>query len=214
MILLVGNLKGGTGKSTISFNLAVWCAYHLRRTLLIDTDPLHTIASLLEVRTQEQHQPVIYSLIAEESKVAQEVERVADLFNDIIVDIGAGDKEGFRAALKAADKVLIPLLPGQADVWALEDVMALIAEARQEKPDLPVMAVINKADTNRQIPETLETEGALKFLEGISIAPTRIGYRVVMRRSLTEGLGVAEWAPRSAATKEIDILAHAVFEVT
>lgn len=213
MILLVGNLKGGTGKSTISFNLAVWSAYQSRRTLLIDTDPLHTIASLLQVRKEEGHQPVIYSLVAEESQVQEEVDRVADLFDDVIVDIAAGDIAGFRAALKAADKVLIPLLPGQADVWALDDVMALIDEARQLKPDMPVMAVINKADTNASVRETQETEEALAQVEGLTIAPVRIGYRVLMRRSLTEGLGVAEWAPRSSAAKEIDILARTVFEI-
>ncbi|MCB1876608.1 MAG: AAA family ATPase [Chromatiales bacterium] len=213
MILLVGNLKGGTGKSTISFNLAVWSAYQLRRTLLIDTDPLHTIASLLHVRKEEGHQPVIYSLVAEEAHVQEEVDRVADLFDDVIVDIAAGDIAGFRAALKAADKVLIPLLPGQADVWALDDVMPLIDEARQRKPDLPVMAVINKADTNASVRETQETEEALSQVEGLSLAPVRIGYRVLMRRSLTEGLGVAEWAPRSSAAKEIDTLARAVFEI-
>jgi chromosome partitioning protein len=213
MILLVGNLKGGTGKSTITFNLGVWCAYNFRRTLLIDTDPLHTITNLLVVRTEERHQPVIYSLIAKETEVAEEVARVRDLFDDIIVDIAAGDKEGFRAALQSADKVLIPLLPGPADVWALHDVLTLINEARSHKPDLPVMAVINKADTNVQIRETAETEEALIATEGITLAPTRIGYRVLMRRSLTEGLGVAEWAPRSPAALEMEALARFVFGV-
>lgn len=212
MILLVGNLKGGTGKSTISFNLGVWCAYHFRRTLLIDTDPLHTISTLLQVRKEERHQPVIYSLIAEETAVEQEVERIRDLFDDIIVDIAAGDRDGFRAALRAADKVLIPLLPGQADVWALDDTMSLIREARERNPTLPVMVVINKSDTNQQVRETQETEEALGQVGDIQVAPTMIGYRVVMRRSLTEGLGVTEWAPRSKAAEEIDILARTVFD--
>jgi len=213
MILLVGNLKGGTGKSTISFNLGVWSAYQMRRALIIDSDPLHTISTLLAVRKEERHQPVIYSLIAAETALADEIERISDLFDDIIVDIAAGDKVGLRAALKVADKVLIPLLPGQADVWALSDTMELIGEARQAKPELPVMVVINKADTNQQIRETQETEEAMNHVKGISLAPTSLGYRVVMRRSLTEGLGAAEWAPRSKAAEEIDHLARAVFEV-
>lgn len=215
MILLVGNLKGGTGKSTIAFNLGVWSAYQMRRALIIDSDPLHTISTLLAVRKEEKHQPVIYSLIAEETALADEIARINDLFDDIIVDIAAGDKVGFRAALKVADKVLIPLLPGQADVWALSDTMSLIEEARggKNKKDLQVLTVINKADTNIQIRETQETEEALAQVSGITLAPTSIGYRVVMRRSLTEGLGAAEWAPRSKAAEEIDLLARAVFNI-
>lgn len=213
MILLVGNFKGGTGKSTISFNLAVWSAYNLRRALIIDTDPLHTIANLLNVRKAQGYEPVLYSLVAKESELSKEVERVKDLFDDIIVDIAAGDIVGFQEALKAADKVLIPLLPGQADVWALNDVMKLIRAAQKKRPELKVMAVINKADTNPRVLETKETGEILKQLEGVEPAPTRIGYRVIMRRSIIEGLGVEEWAPKSKAAKEVEILARAVFEV-
>ncbi len=208
MIILVGNLKGGTGKSTIAFNLGVWSAYQSRRTLLIDTDPLHTISNLIIVRKEEEHTPVLYSVIADEHSIGQEVERAEGLFDDIIVDIAAGDKTGFKTALKLADKVIMPLLPGPADVWALHDALDII---RSTKPDTEVMAVINKADTNPLIRETDEAKEAISQLDGITLAPTHIGYRVLMRRSLTEGLGVGEWAPRSTAAQEVHRLAETVF---
>ena len=69
-------------------------AYQMRRALIIDSDPLHTISTLLAVRKEEKHQPVIYSLIAEETALADEIARINDLFDDIIVDIAAGDKVG------------------------------------------------------------------------------------------------------------------------
>lgn len=208
MIILVGNLKGGTGKSTIAFNMGVWSAYQTRKTLLIDADPLHTISNLIVVREEEEHTPSLYSIVAKEADIQKEVERTRDLFDDIIVDIAAGDKVGFEAALKVADKVIMPLLPGQADVWALHDGLDIV---RNTKPEIEVMAVINKADTNPMIRETQETEAAIRQLEGITLAPTSIGYRVLMRRSLTEGLGVGEWAPRSRAASEINHLAQTVF---
>jgi chromosome partitioning protein len=211
MIILVGNLKGGTGKSTIAFNMAIWSAYQQRKVLLVDTDPLHTISNLLVVRKEEKHQPIIHSIVTEETKVSEEIEGVQHIFDDIIVDIAAGDKIGFRQVLKVADKVLMPLLPGPADVWALSDVMEIIEDARQDNPNINLMAVINKADTNPLVRETLETEEALREVDGLNLAPTHIGYRVLVRRSLTEGMGVGEWAPRSTAAEEFRTLATALF---
>ncbi len=209
MIILVGNLKGGTGKSTISFNLAVWSAYQQRRTLLVDADPQHTTSDLLAVRKEEGHQPMIYTLVANERRLGEELNNIENIFENIIVDIAAGDKEAFRAALKVADRLVIPLLPGQADVWALNNVMDLIAEARAHKPNLRVLAVINKADTNPQVRETQETEEALRQLD-LPMASVQVGNRVSFRRSLTEGLGVMEWDPRSKAAEEMDSLARQV----
>ncbi len=209
MITLVGNLKGGTGKSTIAFNLAVWSAYQQRRTLLVDADPQHTTSDLVALRREEGHQPMLYSLIAEERRLGEEIGNAVHVFESIIVDIAAGDRESFRAALKDADRLVIPLLPGQADVWALHNFMELVNDAKREKPSLIVTAVINRADTNVQIRETQETEDALHKI-GLPTSKVQIGNRVTFRRSLTEGLGVMEWEPRSRAAQEMDALAREV----
>ncbi len=209
MIILVGNLKGGTGKSTIAFNLAVWSAYQQRRTLLVDADPQHTTSDLVALRREEGHQPMIYSLVAEERRLGEELGTAGNVFETILVDIAAGDRESFRAALKDADRLVIPLLPGQADVWALHNFMELVHTARKEKPSLGVIAVINRADTNLQVRETQETEEALRDI-GLPISKIQIGNRVTFRRSLTEGLGVIEWEPRSRAAHEMDALAREV----
>lgn len=209
MIILVGNLKGGTGKSTIAFNLAVWSAYQQRRTLLVDADPQRTTTDLISLRRDEGHHPMIYSLAAEERRLKEELANIENIFENILVDIAAGDRESFRAALQAADRLLIPLLPGQADVWALHSVMELVNSARQTKTALEVLAVINRADTNTQVRETQETEEALRQI-GLKISKVQIGNRVTFRRSLTEGLGVMEWEPRSRAAQEMEILAREI----
>ena len=209
MIILVGNLKGGTGKSTIAFNLAVWSAYQQRRTLLVDADPQHTTSDFIALRREEGHQPMIYSLVAEERRLGEELGNSVNLFETIIVDIAAGDRESFRAALKDADRLVIPLLPGQADVWALHNFMELVHAAKKEKPALGVIAVVNRADTNIQVRETQETEEALHKI-GLTISKVPLGNRVTFRRSLTEGLGVMEWEPRSRAAQELDALAREV----
>jgi len=212
VIILVGNLKGGTGKSTLAFNLAVWAAYQQRRTLLVDADPQHTTSDLVALRREEGHHPMIYGIAVEERRLGAELDNVENIFENVIVDIAAGDRESFQAALKEADRLVIPLLPGQADVWALSNVMELVKVARDARPSLEVLAVINRADTNTQIRETQETEEALRQI-GLPMAKTQIGNRVTFRRSLTEGLGVIEWDARSRAAEELEALAREVLRL-
>ena len=50
MITVIGSLKGGSGKSTITFNLAIWLALAGQRVAVIDADPQATLTDVLEVR--------------------------------------------------------------------------------------------------------------------------------------------------------------------
>ncbi len=51
MITLVGSLKGGSGKSTVTFNLAVWLSMAGQEVLAIDVDPQATLSDVAEVRS-------------------------------------------------------------------------------------------------------------------------------------------------------------------
>ena len=46
MITVIANLKGGTGKSTVTFNLAVWLRSTDRRVAVIDLDPQKYVSIL------------------------------------------------------------------------------------------------------------------------------------------------------------------------
>ena len=59
MITVVGSLKGGSGKSTVTFNLAVWLAMAERNVVAIDADPQATLTDVLDVRREEGFEPSI-----------------------------------------------------------------------------------------------------------------------------------------------------------
>ena len=57
MILAVGNVKGGVGKTTLAVNLAILWAQQRRDVLLIDGDEQATAMAFTELRTGARGEP-------------------------------------------------------------------------------------------------------------------------------------------------------------
>ena len=63
MILIVGNTKGGVGKTTIAFNAAVALSLSDRDVLLVDADRQGTATISSQLRTQKHGGGVILPLL-------------------------------------------------------------------------------------------------------------------------------------------------------
>ncbi|MGD8207746.1 MAG: AAA family ATPase [Chromatiales bacterium] len=206
MITVVANLKGGTGKSTVAFNLAVWLATHHRNVSVVDLDPQGTLADVAAVRAEEGYEPVL------------KVERERDALTkkakgrEYLVDVGVADMSSMNHVLSKADRVMVPVAPSQADVWSTQRFVAMIDDAnkgRKKRPD--VWGFINRADTHRHVRETDEAEEALKSLKGIDLIDLRLYQRTAYRRAFSEGLAVFELEPRGKAATEINQLAAIIY---
>jgi chromosome partitioning protein len=134
---------------------------------------------------------------------------------EVLIDVGAANMAAMKEALTAADRVLIPVPPSQADVWATQRFLHIIGpdtQAMKINGNQQTIAFVNRADTNKSIRETHETEAALRMLPAIDIVlPQRLRLRTGFRRSLSEGLTVFEMWPRSKAAQEFRTLAGALY---
>ena len=59
MITVIGSLKGGSGKSTVTFNLAVWLIMAKLDVRVLDLDPQATLRDVAEIRAEEGYMPDI-----------------------------------------------------------------------------------------------------------------------------------------------------------
>lgn len=199
MITVVGSLKGGTGKSTLTFNLAVWLAHAKQRVQLIDADPQATLSDVVEVRIEEGYKPV---LKVESAKALDgEVGKHAD---EVLIDVGTADMASLKKAIGMADRVIMPVPPSQADVWSAQRFITLAREAAGE--GIRIYSFINRADTHRSVRETDEAAAALVTLPGLEYLKTRLAARTLYRRSFSEGLAVFEMEPRGKAAQEVRAL--------
>lgn len=201
MITVVGNLKGGTGKSTVAFNLALWLLARGRKVFLCDMDPQGTLRDAADVRAELGFEPTL----ATWGRIPQKPQ------GEVLVDVGLSDMEAVRNALSRANRILIPVAPSQADVWSTQRFLDIIHDnASTEKPP-ELVTFLNRADTHPTSRENAEATDALRQLEGVTVLRPRLGQRLAFRRSFSEGLGVFEMEPRGKAARELQALARAVF---
>ena len=206
MITVVGNLKGGTGKSTVAFNLSIWVA--TRRNVhvsIYDLDPQATISDALEIRTEDGYLPILEPQHLA-SKIGNEGKHT-----EVIVDIGVSDEKAMNLAVKRADRILIPVAPSQADVWSTQRFLKLIAKVRKGGAKPEIIGFMNRSDTHIAVRETEDAFEALDGLDGITMLKQRLYQRTAYRRSFSEGMAVFEMDPRSKAAAELEELGQLLY---
>jgi chromosome partitioning protein len=204
MITLIGNLKGGTGKSTVTFNLAVWLAAQQKMVTVFDLDPQATLSDVVEVRCSEKYAPKI--------SIKNDLNDLGvSNNNEILIDVGTADMTAFTSAVTVADRIIIPITPSQADIWSTQRFMKIVRDSSSKKKTPKLFGFINRADTHRGVRETDEAAQAIKGLNDLALVDIRWHQRTAYRRSFSEGLAVFEMEPRSKAATEVNQLATILY---
>jgi len=204
MITVIGNLKGGTGKSTVTFNLAVWLAAQQKSVTVFDLDPQATLSDVIEVRSSEDYEPQL-SLKNNLNELSKNKN------SEVLIDVGTADMDAFKSAITVADRVVIPITPSQADIWSTQRFMKIVRDSSSKKKTPKLFGFINRADTHRGVRETNETAQAIKGLRDLALVDIRWHQRTAYRRSFSEGLAVFEMEPRSKAATEVNQLATILY---
>ncbi len=204
MITVIGNLKGGTGKSTVTFNLAVWLALNDHEVKLFDLDPQATLSDVGDIREEDEYEPVISI-----SRSFDELEKASE--EQILVDIGTADTNAMHKAIKITDRIIVPVPPSQADIWSTQRFIKMVQDIRGKKNMPQMLGFVNRADTHIGVRETGEAEDALKILPYIELIDTRLYQRTTYRRSFSEGLAVFELEPKGKAAAEVNKFASMLY---
>jgi chromosome partitioning protein len=210
MIITVGGIKGGGGKTTAATNLAVMRRIGGHDVLLIDADEQRSASEFVSQREALGHDPIpCVQLVG--VAVRTQVKQMAPRYADIVIDTGGRDTASQRAALTVSDLMLVPFQPGNFDLWTLEQVERLVEEVRSVNDALDACCFISRgypmgAD-NEQAAEMLRKSAVLRFIN----APV-LG-RKAFNTASGEGLSVVEARPRDTkAVSEMQRLYDAVFD--
>ena len=209
MILAIGNVKGGVGKTTLAVNLTIALTLSGRDVLLIDGDEQATAIAFTELRaTQTNGKPGYTAVSLQGAAIRTQVRQLASKYSDIVIDVGGRDTGSLRAALTVADVVLIPVQPRSFDLWGVSQTAELVKEAKEINQRLKAISVINSAD-----PQGKDNEAAaeaLREIDGIELAPVYIVRRKAFPNAAAAGLSVLEHDDPKAIN-ELSRLVEAVF---
>ena len=201
MIIGVLNQKGGVGKTTIAIHLAAALALKKKRVLLIDADPQGSALDWDAVRTTESTFTVIGK---PKPSLHRDMKDLARDYDYVVIDGPPRIDDIARSAIMASDVVLIPVQPSPYDVWAAEEVVTLVKEAKIYKERLKTVFAINRKIVNTAIGRDI-TEALARY--EIPILKSTICQRVAFAETANSGLTVLETEPKGKAAKEIIALA-------
>ena len=213
MIITIGNTKGGVGKTTLAVNLAIARAMSGRDVWLIDGDRQGTAQTAISIRAEAGHQPGISCATYPDGPTLRaQVQQQAGKFDDIIIDAGGRDSTALLAALVLSDVLLIPFQPRSYDVWALNDIAALVDEARSVRDGLRAVAVLNCADSGEASTDNADAAAAVADVPQFEYLATPIRRRKAFANAAGAGLSVLELKPADKkAIDELNALVSALF---
>lgn len=195
MIIVVGGIKGGSGKTTIATNLAVMRSKS-KKVLLVDADEQKSSWDWSQQRdclsVCKLHGTFVNVCMSGKS-IYNNLSKLKQDYDEIIVDTGGRDTTSQRSALCVAHKFILPFKPSSIDIWTLGPIKQILNEVLCVNPKLECFGIISQADSvgkdNREALEILKEFELIKTLE------STIGNRKAFRNAAADGLGVVELIP-------------------
>lgn len=202
MILATIGQKGGSGKTTVSVNVAAEFMRRGRSVCVIDADPQGSARTWGAIATEAgRPAPTVVSMGAGLHR-ADQAPALARGFDVTVIDCPPRHGEIQRAALAIADAALIPCGPGPSDLWALAETLDLVTEAREVRPELRAAIVITR---RRRTALGANARPALEDV-GVPVLAAELGLRSSYEEALAAGQGVTTYAGASTAADEVRAL--------
>jgi len=149
MIITIGNIKGGVGKSCIAQNLAVYISFILDKSVvLVDADPKETSADWINERRKNKELKNIkrFKLTGE---IKDELLDLEEQYECVVVDCGGHQDNTFINSILASTHVIMPFRPKRRDLKSLDKVKKLISNVRALNPICNFRALITQAPTHK-----------------------------------------------------------------
>ncbi len=212
MIIVVGGIKGGGGKTTIATNLTVMRSRTGKKVLLVDADEQRTASDWASQREALGIETNWTTIQLSGKSIHSEIKKMSSNYDDIIIDVGGRDTTSQRSALAIADVCIIPFKPKSFDMWTLGAVKTMINEIRAVNEKLKVYAVVNQGDCRGS--DNDDSFEMIKEVSNFICIPTSIGYRKSFANAASEGQGVIELKKQDLkAMEEISILYSYIYNM-
>lgn len=196
-IITVANQKGGVGKTTITFNMALAAMRDDFKTLIVDADPQRSITDVSITRFKNGIMPHVQTTYMVSDRIHVNLPRKFKAYDLAIIDSGRQDSRAFRSAIAAADLLVIPVLPSAVDIWSSQQTIKIAKDIQAARPDHPLQIYCL---LNQQVRNTVIGAGAVEALGEIGVPMFKmiLHFRTAYSRSLGDGKSVLEYMDKQS----------------
>lgn len=208
--IAIVNQKGGAGKSTIAVHLARWLQRQQKAILVIDADGQRTSSIWLESLETE----IPFIVLQDPNELLDQLPKLADRHDWLIVDGPATLSETSRAMLLWADLALIPCQPAGVDLASASDTVRLVRQAQAIRGGLPKAAIfLNKAIKGTKL--KTEALAVLQQVQDIKLLKPIIHQRQALADAFGQSATVFELTgtPAGTARRELESLFRQALEL-
>ena len=133
-IITFANQKGGSGKSTLSANLAVLWSNSKYKVAVIDGDSQKSLTYWIEARRKYYgNNDIGIDIYPYNSRsLERDIEQIKRKYNFIIIDSPPSITYDSIQIIKNSDKVFVPVLPSPVDLMATIPFLHLIKQERKK----------------------------------------------------------------------------------
>ncbi|MDO6639414.1 AAA family ATPase [Shewanella sp. 5_MG-2023] len=213
MIILVGGEKGGSGKSCLAQNLAVYVTETFNASvLMVDCDPQKTTSDWIQARNEHPSLKPI-NCIQLYGKIRNDLLSLNERFEYVIVDCGGQDNLAMRAAMSVATYVLIPLRPKRRDLKTLPHMEDMLSTCKMVNPKMVAAIVVSQCPAlPSQFKRILEAKEVVQSF-GLKALNAITFNRNIYDDSEESGSSVLEIGPEGKAAVEIRAIAEELFAI-
>ena len=196
-VIAYSNQKGGSGKTTLSANIAVLWSNSGYKVAVIDADAQKSLTHWIDARKKYygDHDIGVTPFEFDIKNLSEEIKQIKRKFDFIIIDSPPSITYETVQIVKSANRVFVPVQPSPLDLMATLPFLKL---AQQERKN-PLIIL------NRVMPRAKLTDAMILRLRysGAKIARSRISSKVLFAETFSVGRGVIDISVTSDAAKEI-----------
>ena len=207
MIITISNQKGGVGKSTIATNLGVCFTSDEQDTLIVDADDQ---GSTLDWKAERPDSlPPVQAIGLPVDNLHKEIASLADRYEVVIIDGGGRITRTARAAVVAADFVIVPTLPSRPDIVSTEDFFEKIIDTARTFKDIQAVVLLNQVQDG-----TVMSRRSQAYMQAVLPTFTAVLHQyVAYREAFALGQSVIEYDAASKAASEMLAFYHELLEM-
>ncbi|HGJ5865946.1 MULTISPECIES: AAA family ATPase [Arsenophonus] len=200
MIILFASDKGGVGKSTTAVNIAVMLVNNNKSVIILKTDKNPDLLNWQELRREAEL--AIIPVFEAYGNVSNEIIRLKNMCEVLIIDCAGHDSTEFRSALTVTNVLITLIKPSSMfEKGTLTKLTETVRDPALKNPNLKANLLMTRVKYNK-IKDADELERELRS-DSIWIQPlkTRLSELDIFESAVNLGAGVHEVERGSSLTK-------------